>query len=495
MAKKYRTLEEAATTLRISADKLNEMRERGKVHGYRDGSSWKFTPDEIERVSLELSSAAESDLSSGEAGEREEDSLDEMIDVAELKLESDEDDDNESILVTEEELGRSDETTSSTIIGKSEAGRKAAEKDEAESDEVESLLAADDSDLKLAAEPGLDELADLEELTAGESDVLSGDSDVLPIQSDEPELEPVVAEADAEPTVKDRPQAVPAESEAADSDLAMADLGLDDGDDGGSSLKLGGDEELLLDDELSLDEAEGSPGESAEALSGPPEDAGEGEEEDIELNLDDDELVLGSGTGSDLALSDSGINLNHPSDSGISLEEVPADLGSGIDSGLGSGIDASLELDDAGMIELEEEVGEKAEAGPGDDDFLLTPVDAEGEAEEESDDSGSQVIALDADEFEPADEAVLTEEESPLVEEDAGFAAEEQAMVPAAQGAAAPVAATYSVWNIVSLSMVALLLACSGLLVMDLIRNIWSWDGAYTLNSTIMDGVLSMFGN
>jgi hypothetical protein len=70
------------------------------VHGYRDGASWKFKPDEIERVAAELSGAAEADAASkgvSDASDSGDDALDELIDVADLQLDSDED--NESILV------------------------------------------------------------------------------------------------------------------------------------------------------------------------------------------------------------------------------------------------------------------------------------------------------------------------------------------------------------------------------------------------------------
>ena len=48
------TLEEAAKKLGVSTDQLIEMRSRGEIFGYRDGSSWKFKPEEIERVASEM---------------------------------------------------------------------------------------------------------------------------------------------------------------------------------------------------------------------------------------------------------------------------------------------------------------------------------------------------------------------------------------------------------------------------------------------------------
>ena len=56
MAGKFIELKEAAAQLGITPEQLQEMREAGKIHGYKDGTSWKFKPSELERVAGELSS-------------------------------------------------------------------------------------------------------------------------------------------------------------------------------------------------------------------------------------------------------------------------------------------------------------------------------------------------------------------------------------------------------------------------------------------------------
>jgi excisionase family DNA binding protein len=50
----YVSLDEAAKILGVTPDELVEMRSRGEIFGYRDGSSWKFKTEEIERVQSEL---------------------------------------------------------------------------------------------------------------------------------------------------------------------------------------------------------------------------------------------------------------------------------------------------------------------------------------------------------------------------------------------------------------------------------------------------------
>src|SRR5207247_5165786 len=96
-----------------------------------------------------------------------------------------------------------------------------------------------------------------------------------------------------------------------------------------------------------------------------------------------------TGKGSDVTLGsgDSGINLA-PSDSGLSLEEEPLDLGGG------SAVE-SLELpEDEGVVALEGEAADQDASTQlkADNEFLLSAGEA---MDEDESDSGSQVIALE----------------------------------------------------------------------------------------------------
>ncbi len=75
-------LKEAAERLGITPDELTEMRSRNEIFGYRDGASWKFKPEEIERVANAMglrSEAAEiSDLTTDATSD------DELFDVADF---------------------------------------------------------------------------------------------------------------------------------------------------------------------------------------------------------------------------------------------------------------------------------------------------------------------------------------------------------------------------------------------------------------------------
>ena len=218
--------------------------------------------------------------------------------------------------------------------------------------------------------------------------------------------------------------------------------------------------------------------------------------------LEDDDVVIGgSGSGSDITLgSDSGISLMDTNDSGISLEGglelVPSE--------------ESLELDEDDMLTLAG--GADTEAPTQlrtDEEFMLTPFE---EAESEETESGSQVIALDT---EPATgsspgmaELLGAEAAAPL-----GVAPTIPGAVP---GAAAPGIGAFpgpvpgvapvmepsmvvpvgeapwgTLWNTM-LIVCTVLLALCGMMCFDLVRNMWSWNGPYSLNSTIMDAILSV---
>jgi hypothetical protein len=224
---------------------------------------------------------------------------------------------------------------------------------------------------------------------------------------------------------------------------------------------------------------------------------------------DDDEAVIGgSGSGSGITLSgDSGISLVDPADSGLSLEE-PLELG-------GSGVDESLELGEEDILQLAE--SSKSHSGlKADDDFLLTPTEESAEADESE--SGSQVIALDTE----GDEAGALAGSGrgmatifgeglggqPGLDLGAGVALGPAplggpglAMSPAAMAEGAAISpsgayfpeAPYTVWNIVTLGCCLFLVLLCGAMVYDLLRNMWTWNSAGSVNTWLMDTIIGLF--
>ena len=296
-----------------------------------------------------------------------------------------------------------------------------------------------------------------------------------------------------------------------DSDIQLAgsDIKL-----GGSDLDLSGSKsgaaneiDLTLDEDLTLEDSQVSLADEQAIKGG----------SSIDLGKDEGVVLSGSGSGSDITIGgDSGISLVDPADSGLSLEE-PLDL-----VGSGAGGDESLELGEDDMLTLSDEADNDSPTQlKTDDDFLLTPLEDEGgDADSES---GSQVIALDTEGG--SDEAatmvargagagmaaMLDEDLSPGA--GMGFTPTMSPSLTGGPGMTAPLGAPpsmmadqaalaaamalpeapYSVWNILSLSLCAIILVLGGMMAYDLMRNMWSWDGPFNVNSSLMDTVLSWF--
>ena len=53
MEQKFVKFEEALDKLGITAERLNQLREDGELRAYRDGASWKFRADEIDRLATD----------------------------------------------------------------------------------------------------------------------------------------------------------------------------------------------------------------------------------------------------------------------------------------------------------------------------------------------------------------------------------------------------------------------------------------------------------
>lgn len=490
MATKLVSMDEAARYLAITVEELTAMRSRGDIYGYRDGASWKFKQDELDRVLAELRSGS-SGTPSGGSGIRE----------PEMEALSD----TESILVSDEELGHSAEGTSSTVIG---GGKKSPGASDINLD-------AERSDVSLVAGSGIGR-SDVE-LVAGGSDVHSGqrkpkggsgtgsDMDLAPLDVAASDLElgdAISLGDDLELSPSGSGKKAPlsdiddlsggGRSGGGSTGGGISGAGLDDlglsGSSSGAGIAGGGISGAGLDD---LGLSGGGSGGGGATNTG----LGSG----IDLDMDDDDGVLG-GSGSDVTLGahDSGINLTRPSESGLALDSEPLDLagGSHVES-LELGEDDVVPLDAAADPDLATQL--KA-----DDDFLLTPVEETGNQES---DSGSQVIALDTEEFDRnAATMIGGGGAAPLLEEEApglgpmpsadlsaglspGLAPVTQPVSPIGEVPETP----YDIFSVLGLAVVALSLSFSGIMMVDLMRNIWSWDTPYSFNSSLMDGIVKMF--
>lgn len=464
MSQKFISLEDAAARLGITKERLNHLRDANVINGYKDGSSWKFRTEHIERLESEgippedegddFTLGAADDYSLGGLGDLGED-------LPELNLGDDAEEapateiggltgDDDDIGLGVEPLGDGDDAESILLTG---------------DDEIEGGIPRPQSTIIGKSDLSLED--DL--MLASGSDAASKSSASAFDDLDELELD-----LETESRVLEARHADAARAAAAESSLKLgadSDIDLDLGD---ASAVRGSD--VLGKGDLDM---AGTPG-----LSGPGSIAGLSGLDAIQLGEDeDDDLVLGGSDGSDgLAAGDSGINLS-PSDSGFALDEVPLDLGG---SQIGSALDlAALSAAGSNVSNLG-----SAMSGLGGEDFQLTPSDS-GDEEEDS----SQIVALEEvgeeDEDLPGFEAVDEGDDFGGGYDGGGFGTEAAAS-PVLVGSAQEVPFPGWVLGMLIAGFFSMMLA--GVMAMDLAQTMWSWNEPFAFSSSLMDGLLGLVG-
>ncbi|OYP29792.1 helix-turn-helix domain-containing protein, partial [Rhodopirellula sp. MGV] len=432
----YLSLDEAAAKLGISTDRLVELRSQGQVRGFKDGSSWKFPENEIERLADDL--AAEDNFGSGIlvndldlgdssasigsiiGGDQSDDAdgsdlnigseplkegstgsdvnlvtgSDIGSDVSLVASDSGQLDSNleiDSVFETDEELLqeidsaelklddpallRDSADSIDVAIDPKEGSTGPVAKKEIES-EVDKISI---SDVDVTDDPSNDEefmlSNDLAEDDSSEL-LLADDSDSLDLDSlDDLNSSPAGASSLALMNELDAPSTdKPMKSSGADVLSELDLLGEQAGS--GSGMISGDSEKLLTSSGLGSGLGSSVMSEMDDALS---------EDDDLVIADDDADLMLDS--VSDISVAgDSGINLMSPSDSGLSLESEPLDLaGSSL-----SALDLGAELTDGSGIS-----SGKSGVGSGlgsDEEFQLSPSGVGLDADL---DSSSQVIEVE----------------------------------------------------------------------------------------------------
>ncbi len=398
MAKKYLSLEEAASQLGITTEQLMKFREQGEIRGFADRGSWKFREQDIEEFlrTRQTDSSPDMPIITG-------DSSSSVLDEPEVDLSSS---DSDVRLFFDESMFDDDDAEKITDSGSDvrltgDSGPKL----EADADDDIDLsgwdsdvkLSDSDSDVQLVGaateaevDLGLTDL--LGNDPKSDDDVLGGsimsdsDSDVLLATDSELKL----SDSDSDVRLSDDSDLKLSDS---DSDVRLSDAADDDlgntnemtftGADSDSDVKLMGSEDLLLDDsdsdvklsagldrtdsDIRLADVPSNDGAATMALPAIPDDSDlklinkgsgvRGPAIDSGISLE----VRGSGIGLDADESgisleiDSGISLD-ADDSGISLESFDSgavlsdDSGISLDAG-DSGI--SLDLDDDSGISMD----------------------------------------------------------------------------------------------------------------------------------------------
>lgn len=393
MAGKFVELNEAAKQLGVSVEKLKEMHSAGEIHGYRDGASLKFKPEEVARVA--------SELAGGSSGS----------DIIEAKFDS---------------------------------------------GSMDDLLASSGSSGSLGADELI--LDDSDEQPQGGSTVIGKKGTAHPMDSG--------------------------------SDLRLAGDSALGAKKGGSSKKIGSDILGRKPVEKAKEE------DSGELRLAPEGDA----------SSSDDLLDAGSGK---LLATDSGINLKSPLDSGLSLESDALDI-KGAPQDSHDSFELPEDTDFAALSDSGSDVSSIEDISAS-EAFELAPSDASGF--DESSDSGSQIIALEeSDSFEAApveaSESVdfsSMESAEPVAGLGEALGADAFAAVaaPAAgtnaaiasevsQLWAAPKEAPYSTLSVVALGLSTLLLLVTGLIMTDLMFNMWAASTEKSYSSGVTDLVASM---
>lgn len=479
MSQKFISLDDAAEQLGVTKDRLNQLRENGDLRAYRDGASWKFRTEEIDKLGEEgvPSEAGDDTLSAGgEYGLSDPPPLEDPPPLGDPIDESN--DSNEETLQAGAPIEGADDDGDDDDIG---LGVEPL----AEGDDAESILLTGDDSLEggiprpASTIIGKSELSledDLELASASDAKQESGSGSALE-DLDELELD---LEAEASRITEEKPAA--AEQPAAEESELELDLAsgssVDSSGDGSSDILGGG---------ASGPDLAGSAG-SIAGLSGI---------DSVELSDDDDDDMVLGGSDDNLGFasggSDSGINLA-PSDSGIALDEVPLDLGG---SAIGSALDLAALSAASGLAG-----GQPSGVGPASsaaaEDFQLTPTDAGDDDDEDS----SQIVALeevseDEEElpgFEPADDDD---------DDGGGFGGAsglQSGIGAGTEAGAAPVVIgsgqeiTFPTWVVALLGASAFAMALCGLMAMDLLQSMWAWDEPFALTSPVMDGLLSLVG-
>jgi excisionase family DNA binding protein len=281
--------------------------------------------------------------------------------------------------------------------------------------------------------------------------------------------------------------------------LSELDLLGQEKSDSGNDLISGDSEELLG--------SSAGPGEVDDALD---------DDDDLVIADDDAELMLDS--VSDISVAgDSGINLMSPSDSGLSLESEPLDLaGSSL-----SALDLGAELADGSGISGSGSGGSASDFAESEEEFQLSPsgIGIDG------DDSSSQVIEVedsedigDAVDFNEdfGEEAGFAEAAGPVAEafgDDDGFgepvavaeadpmAADAMALddsdEPVAAGPSAGLPGyevPFSLMQCLSLMFIILIMALGGMLMTDLVRNMWAYSETSAPVSGLTDSLIGLMG-
>lgn len=438
MASKFLSLDEAARHLGVAPEKLSELRLQGKLYGYRDGANWKFKADDLDRYQEEAAAEQEQAAGASDLGMN-------------LKTGSSLGSDNFELKFDDEPAApaKKPEAAAPSFGGE---------------DEFE-LLLEDDAPAKpsapKAAAPKEDDLhldAPAAKEAAGTSDILFGDlggggSGSITGASGIFANELLSGETDKNLGKK-------AEEEQHGSDvLAGSAPALINPTDSQLGSAAAGDTVIKRGSDLGEAAMSGISLEGAKAGGS-------------SLKLGDDDDIFSAGAGSDVTTrpSDSGILLVDPGDSGLALDQ-PFDLGGGSSATLDSG---ELKADDDFLLTPFEEPGDES-SDSGSQVIVLDETEPGPEAT-------ATIMGLDSAEL-----AGAFGGESPMG--GMGMPAFAPAASQAAAMGMVPMVreTPFSAVVVLMLTLCIVSLGVCGMMMHDVMMNMWSWQGNSPFTSPLLE--------
>lgn len=536
MSKKYLSLEEAAQTLGIAKDELIRMREKGEIRGFADRGTWKFREEDV--LQVRRSRQADSDPDVPMFVDNDDDSA---IGVGDEVAEQ------PTIISKGDPLTSSDSEVKLMGSLASELPGMSSET------EVRPVSSDSDSDVKLVGEAG-DAAAEgsgkhLGSALDPESELGLGASDSAKISLGDKESESDVRLADFGSLDSDSDVALVSESSGelniaslddklgSDSDVRLvADEPKKPGSDSDVKLVKPGRDQKTSDSDVALL----SDDDDAIALDFTPSD-----DEGASVLSDESGLSISGDDSAMLLRSESGISLEGPSDSGVALEaeddegitlDIGGDSGISLESAADSGIslesvaDSGISLEDSSdfggtvpMMKVPAEDDDETAfeipslksddssefelAAAGGSDSETAVFDLAG-AESDLDDAvfdvdeGDEMAVESADfedDLEVADDILGEDDE--LDELDVFDADEDvfdEGMSPAGQKFASPVGAVaveheWGAGTFVGLLLSTAMLAVVGIVMFDLIHNLWSYQQPTAASSTLLDSLGGLY--
>lgn len=437
MSKKYLSLEEAADRLGIDKAELNRLREKGEVRAFADRGNWKFKEEDVDNLARNRSLISEDESKTFEVPTG---------------------DSSGDLIFSDDELSG----THPTLITKGGP-----------------MDAASDSDVRLI----FDDLPEKGSKTSSTTSGTKSDSDVRLTKKESGSFTAARSDSDV--------KLVKAKSKDTGSDSDVKMVAKQSSQSGGSSGN------VLEDDGLSLAPGSGAPlgGDSGISLE-MPDDSG--------ISLSHESVTLGSG--------DSGISLAIDEDEGISLAETPvlrdvepkkpapakappakaplskgpktAPIKSAVDD---DDLDATVPvLDKNKLLGSDDAIpvlggsSGDVDADSGSETSVITLDDDSNEYDMA--DSGSAEIAVEDEEEVDAD---LIGEDDEIAEdvfgaEDADFDEDltsgESSSELSAPRAALAVEQDWGTWPLVGMALSTVLMLPLGVLMFDLVRNLWHTD-------------------